>query len=216
MCGFGNDYHISLDIPAQDNLGRCPAVFLCQPDQRFILKQISAGPPQGTPYFHGNIAAETIINQFIIIKVGMGFHLIDGRLDVCPLLQFIQMAFVEITDPDGPYSALFIELLHGSPGLGETLCRPMNQVKVDVIGLKGGQAFIKCFLCPSGPYIIIPQLCGKENLLAGNFAFTNCVSHAFFISIYLCSVDVPVSGLQRPANSVHGLLSVSGLIYAQA
>ena len=63
----------------------------------------------------------------------MGFHLIDGRHDVCPLLPVHQMAFVEIADPRWPlFCLVYGELLHGSPGLGETLCRPMNQVKVDV------------------------------------------------------------------------------------
>ena len=73
--GFRENYVAFLDVPAQDDLGICPAVLLRQAGKKRFIQQSGIAMPQGIPAFDDRAIRSDAALQFFLLVIGMAFHL---------------------------------------------------------------------------------------------------------------------------------------------
>src|SRR4029453_485986 len=95
--GFGNDEVPKLEMPPEDYLGRCPAVFVSQIHDRGVGKDLPAA--KGAPCFGSDPELFMQCPQPALLKPGVQLYLINGRDHFGFLHEFFQMPGLEIRNP---------------------------------------------------------------------------------------------------------------------
>jgi hypothetical protein len=113
----------------------------------------------------------------------------------------------EIGDADRTGQPSLAGAFQASPGPGRAAFGPVHQVKVDLLHAKAPKAFLRL-----GDRVVPPRprkifRC-EEHLVARHAAVAEGAADAFLIAVGLSRVNVPVSGLERPARGVDALAPV--------
>ena len=131
--GFGDNHHIALVQPAEDNLTDCPSMLFGNGFQYGIVPDVVLPFGKRCPCFVlYAFALQELVGGFLL-EERVGFQLIDGRFHFVVQEKVLQAFIGEARHADGSDSAFFIKPLASS------LCRIIvavglvQQVEVDII-----------------------------------------------------------------------------------
>ena len=139
----------------------------------------------------------------------MNLELVNHRAHLAAIDERLQVACKEI--------AVGIEPLEGTPsvkialapiGVLRSRCRPVNQIKVDIVETKPPERRVECAQCVVVTRFGGPYFSGHPQIAAVDTAFGNTAPHAFFILIERCRVDMAESALDGRFHSLNHIGAV--------
>jgi hypothetical protein len=125
----------------------------------------------------------------------------------------VEFGGAEVGDADRTGQSQLAGAFQASPGPDRAAFGPVDQVKVDLLQAEPAKALFRL-----GDWVVPPrmELRGNEHLVARHAAVAEGAADAFLIAVRLSRVNVPVSGLERPAHGVDALTPVRHLPDAKA
>ena len=84
----------------------------------------------------------------------------------------------------------------------------MQKHEVDIVGFEFAHRFEYRFSRFVVSVMFHPDLCGKENLFAGNSRFRDCISYFFLVEVTLRRVDVAITDFQSVENATFAVFLV--------
>ena len=149
-------------------------------------------------------------NRFLVKKLAqpglvqhdMVFDLVAGDRGADVLDHGLQQRNVEIGDADGAGAALFLQLHQRLEHRGQIHLRrwPVHQVEIDLIEPELVQGCIERPADGIRRQVLVPDLGGDVQILAGNAGGGNRGADRLLIAVHLRGVEMPIAEPQRAFN----------------
>lgn len=204
---FGKNHEAIIQVPAQHDLRRGLAVFLCQGLDHRVAQHLAAAC-QWAPGLGGDAFGGVILDQFLLLQIGMQLDLVNhGRLAGLGDQQF-DVLHTEVRHADGGDAALFTQAQKSLPGIeifAALRAGPVDEVEVEPVELELLHALVEGPQRAVVTLLVVPQLGGDEQLLARQPGAGDGLAHAFLVLVNGGGIDVPVADLEGVQ---HGLASL--------
>lgn len=144
---LGNDHHIALQQEAQSDLGGAFAVLRTDLLQGGRIEEVVLSLGKGSPgHDLRAVLLEVLLGDFLLLE-DVGFHLIDGGLDLGEVVDIQEPVRIEVGHADSPHFTFPKCLLHSAVGAVVIAEGLVDQQKVDIAGPKLFQGFVDRRLC---------------------------------------------------------------------
>lgn len=112
ILGAGDDNVATLNVPAENDLGRGLAVLLAKLSKQRFLKQRLVAMTQWIPRLRHDAVLLQEGLQLRLLMVGVQLCLQDSGLYFADREDFLDLFFVEVGQTNGTHLALLVRLLH--------------------------------------------------------------------------------------------------------
>ena len=121
-----------LQLPMDNDLSGCRSDLGCDPLDRWVGQHLRL--LEWTPSLR-NAAHRRIRSANVdLLQIRMKLNLVDGGCNVRTGHQLVEVVRLEVRDPDCSCEALFLEVLHCTPGLFSLVFDwPMDEIEIHVI-----------------------------------------------------------------------------------
>ena len=168
--------------------------------------------PERAVCLDGHAASLACLEQRPPVFERAELNLIDSRRRARDRDHLFELLDAEVRDSDRARESPLARRLHSRPGPRRPTLGPVNDVQIDLVELEPAEAALDLrHRVPAGRI----ELRGDEDLLAGDAAVSKRPPDAPLVAVGLRGVDVPVSGLERPANSALALGTIGNLPHAK-
>ena len=125
---------------AKEQLGYGTSVLLCHLLKTRFFREIHSS--KWAPCLRKDIVRTAEVQRVLLKVSDVKLQLVDHRDDLAVIKDHLKMMRQEVTDTDRAALALFIEFLHGTPGVTDLLSplkilwiqlRPVDQIQVDIV-----------------------------------------------------------------------------------
>ena len=102
-------------MPANDYLCGALAIALCNWRNALVIENASASTTKRAPDLNLNALLKAVINQRLVVEVGIGLNLIDGRHNIRNFSKLLKMMLLEVTYANSADLTLFIQGVSSLP-----------------------------------------------------------------------------------------------------
>ncbi len=192
-------------MPADDHLGRALVVLGRDTGDHPVFQQLALA--QRAPGGGDDPLLRVEGAQFRLLPAGVQLDLVGGRRHAGLADDAFQVGDGEVGHADGPGPALLAQPHQGLPAVEVEVLgrgRPVDQVEVDIVHAEPAQALVEGGQGRVVALVLVPQLGGDEELVAGDPRALHALPHTGLVAIGRGGVDGPVAGLQRRRHGVGG------------
>lgn len=159
---LGNGDDVSLQQPAQHDLGHAFSVFFCDGEQHRIMEHVVSAFGKGAPGFRAHAVFLHDGHGFLLLAERVSLHLIHGGDDFVVKNEVDQPVRLKIAYAYGADFSFTVQLFHGAPGAVHVAVGLMDEVQVHIVHSetlqRGGKGCLRRFVAR----ILYPQLRGEK------------------------------------------------------
>ena len=209
---LGDGNGTDLVVPPEDHLRRGAAVRRGDCGDIRIVEHLRVGAERAVRLGH-DAALVVPCAELRLVELRVQLDLVHGGPDARALDDLVDLGGGEVRDPNRPRLPLRAQVDQRLPRLdvpADRRQRPVDEVQVDVVEAKAGQALVEPGEGLAASVLRTRELGGHEELLARQPRRGDRPPHAGLVAVRCRGVDEPVSGPECVADGRERLVVVHG------